>query len=60
LGEEEWLCWLTRPADLDLRDYINSMIVKLRDNGKLAELQMKWFGKTFNIPDGGHLPEGAY
>jgi polar amino acid transport system substrate-binding protein len=60
IGNKEWLCWLTRPEDLDVRDYLNSMIIKLRDNGKLYELQKKWFGTTMEIPDGGHLPPGAF
>lgn len=60
IGKKEWLCWITRPEDLDVRDYLNSMILKLRDNGKLYELQKKWFGTTMEIPDGGHLPPGAF
>lgn len=60
IGDPDWLCWLTRPEDLDLRDYINSMIIKLRDNGKLYELQKKWLGTTQQIPNGGHLPPGAF
>jgi len=54
------LCWITRPEDLDLRDYINSVILKLRDSGKLYELQKKWLGITQEIPDSGHLPPGAF
>lgn len=60
IGKKEWLCWITRPEDLDVRDYLNSMILKLRENGKLYELQKKWFGTTMEIPDGGHLPPGAF
>jgi polar amino acid transport system substrate-binding protein len=60
IGDSVWLCWLTRPQDLDVRDYINSMIIKLRDSGKLYELQKKWLGTVQKIPDGGHLPPGAF
>lgn len=60
LGGKEWLCWITRPSDLDVRDFVNSNIRKLRDSGKLAELQKKWFGQTFEIPDSGYLPAGAF
>jgi len=60
IGKPVWLCWLTRPQDIDVRDYINSMILKLRDNGKLYELQKKWLGTVQEIPDGGHLPSGAF
>jgi len=59
IGKPVWFCWITRPEDLDVRDYINSMILKLRDNGKLYELQNKWLGTVQKIPDGGHLPPGA-
>ena len=31
----------------DLLAYINEFILKLRDSGKLAELQEKWFGEAF-------------
>jgi polar amino acid transport system substrate-binding protein len=31
----------------DLLAYINEFILKLRDSGKLAELQKKWFGEAF-------------
>ncbi len=60
VGKKEWLCWLTRPEDLDVRDYLNGQIIKLRDSGKLHELQMKWVGVATKIPDGGHLPPGAF
>jgi len=60
VGDPVWFCWLTRPQDIDLRDYINSMILKSRDNGKLYELQKKWLGTVQEIPDGGHLPSGAF
>ncbi len=60
IGDPVWLCWATRPKDTDVRDYINSMILKSRDNGKLYELQKKWLGAVQKIPDGGHLPAGAF
>jgi len=60
IGNPEWICWITRPKDLDVRDYLNSKILQLRDNGKLYDLQKKWFGTTMEIPDGGHLPPGAF
>ncbi len=59
IGNPVWFCWATRLQDLDVRDYINSMILKSRDNGKLYELQKKWLGTVQEIPDGGHLPPGA-
>lgn len=58
----EWtyLAWVTRPEDTDLRDFISSVILEMRDDGRLAELQEKWFGTTMEIPDEGYLPPGAH
>jgi|TARA_B100001059_G_scaffold24160_1_gene19465 polar amino acid transport system substrate-binding protein len=51
--------WVTRPEDTDLRDYLSEQILKMRDSGKIDELQDKWFGFRMKIPDDGYLPEGA-
>jgi polar amino acid transport system substrate-binding protein len=51
--------WVTRPEDTDLRDYLSEQILKMRDSGKIDELQDKWFGFRMEIPDDGYLPEGA-
>jgi polar amino acid transport system substrate-binding protein len=51
--------WVTRPEDADLRDYLSEQILKMRDSGKIDELQDKWFGFRMEIPDEGYLPEGA-
>jgi len=60
VGPTDPLTWITRPENLDVRDYLNSMILKLRDNGKLYELQMKWLGIKTEIQDSGYLPPGAF
>lgn len=54
-----YIAWVTRPDDPALRARISGSIKKLRDSGKLAELQKKWFGFTMDIPDSGYLPPGA-
>jgi polar amino acid transport system substrate-binding protein len=59
LTSESYLSWVVRPEDQDLRDYINSKIVELKESGKLKELQLKWFGFEMNTPFEGYLPEGA-
>lgn len=59
IGGLSYMGWVTRPEDLDLRDYLSSKIIEMRDNGKLYELQDKWFGFKMDIPDEGFLPEGA-
>ena len=59
MSGKSYMCWVTRPADTDLRDYLSSKIIEMRDNGKLHELMDKWFGFRMDIPDSGFLPEGA-
>ena len=51
--------WVTRPEDTDLRDYLSEQILKMRDSGKIDELQDKWFGFRMEIPNDGYLPDGA-
>jgi len=60
IGQSDYLCWLTRPEDIDLRDFINAKIDELNDSGKLKELQMKWFGFEMKTPKDGYLPAGAF
>ncbi len=59
-AEYTYLSWVTRPEDLDLRDFISGVIRTMRDDGRLAELQEKWFGFVMEIPDEGYLPPGAF
>ncbi len=54
-----YLCWVTRPDDLDLRAFLDDVIRKMRDDGRLYALQDKWFGFRMDIPDSGYLPPGA-
>jgi polar amino acid transport system substrate-binding protein len=58
-GGYTYLAWVTRPDDKDLRDAISGIIRKMRDDGRLGELQKKWFGFEMKIPDSGYLPPGA-
>lgn len=58
-GGYPYLAWVTRPDDKDLRDAISATIKKMRDDGRLSALQMKWFGFEMKIPDSGYLPPGA-
>lgn len=60
IGESSHLSWVTRPDNLDVRDYINAKIDELNDGGKLKELQMKWFGFEMQTPKDGYLPAGAF
>ncbi|KJC38211.1 amino acid ABC transporter substrate-binding protein [Bradyrhizobium sp. LTSP849] len=58
-GGFSYLAWVTRPDDKDLRDAISTVIRKMRDDGRLAALQKKWFGFEMKIPDQDYLPPGA-
>lgn len=58
-GGYTYLAWVTRPDDKDLRDFISGVIKAMRDDGRLAVLQEKWFGFKMAIPDTGYLPPGA-
>ncbi len=59
ITDTSYLAWVTRPEDTDLRDYLSEQILKMRDSGKIDELQDKWFGFKMEIPSEGYLPEGA-
>lgn len=59
VGDKSYMGWVTRPEDTDLRDYISSKLLEMRDNGHLYKLQDKWFGFRMEIPSEGYLPEGA-
>ena len=58
-GVHPYLAWVTRPDDKDLRDAVSAVIRKMRDDGRLAALQKKWFGFEMTIPDQDYLPPGA-
>ncbi len=57
--DKTYMAWVTRPEDTDLRDYLSSKILEMRDKGIIDEIQDKWFGFRMPIPSEGHLPEGA-
>jgi len=50
-GDKAYLSWATRKEDKELLEFLNKEILKLKSSGKLAELQKKWFGQTFDLPD---------
>jgi polar amino acid transport system substrate-binding protein len=59
IGKQSYMGWVTRPEDGDLRDYISSKLLEMRDNGHMGMLQDKWFGFRMEIPSEGYLPPGA-
>ena len=59
IGEVKLFAWVTHPDSLDLRDRVSDIILRLNEQGTLAELQMKWFGFEMDLPTEGHIPEGG-
>src|SRR5258706_10312510 len=59
IGDPKVLAWVANPQDKEIRAFINTSLDELAKNGKLADLQKKWFGYTMNLPASGYLPEGA-
>jgi polar amino acid transport system substrate-binding protein len=59
LAEKQYIGWVARPEDTELRDYLSSKIKELRDSGKLYEFQQKWFGFRMEVPDTGYKAPGA-
>ncbi len=59
VGDPRLLAWVVHPKDAEIRTFINQTLDELRANGKLAELQKKWFGEAMNLPTKDYLPKGA-
>jgi len=57
-GPKAYFGWLTRKDEpsKQLVDAVNASLVKLTKNGKVKELQMKWFGVEINLPTDGIPP----
>ncbi|MFY0310881.1 transporter substrate-binding domain-containing protein [Leisingera sp. D0M16] len=54
IGPKSYYGWVAR-KDADsasLAEFINAGLEKLQMNGKLAELQTKWFGAPMSLPEG--------
>lgn len=51
IGAKRYVTWATRKEDEDLLQFLNEEILKMKNNGKLAELQIKWFGTAWDLPD---------
>ena len=60
-GPEAYFGWMARKDDgsRQLVDAINTSLVKLSKEGKLKELQLRWFGVEMNLPTGG-IPAPQY
>ncbi|MCK5934392.1 MAG: transporter substrate-binding domain-containing protein, partial [Fulvimarina manganoxydans] len=40
-----------KPEDQSLLDAVNAALMKIKEDGRLAKLQEKWFGQSFETPD---------
>jgi polar amino acid transport system substrate-binding protein len=48
--------WAFRKEDADLQGAVNAIFIELKRNGKIADLQKKWFGFTVETPNDGFEP----
>lgn len=51
IGDELYISFAVGKENKKLTEFLNEQILRLKENGKLKELQEKWFGTTFNLPD---------
>lgn len=50
-GAKSYMSWAVRKEDKELLQVINDEIIKLKKSGKLQQLQEKWFGTSWDLPD---------
>lgn len=50
-GPTSYQAWCCRKEDTDLVEFLNGEFKKMKEDGTMAELQMKWFGETIDLPD---------
>lgn len=52
-GPQSWFAYIGRGDDDSKRliDAFNEALAKMRDDGRLAELQEQWIGKAMDVPD---------
>ncbi|WP_340025845.1 transporter substrate-binding domain-containing protein [Paenibacillus sp. FSL K6-1096] len=51
IGDPTYLAWMVRKGDTDMQQYLNRVIIGMKENGKLAEMQKQWFGFEMKVPD---------
>lgn len=56
IAERAYHGWVFRKEDVELQQAVNSVFIELKKSGKMAELQMKWFGFTMETPNEGFEP----
>ena len=51
IGADNWAGIACRTEDTDIVKFLDSEIKKLRSDGTLEQLQLKWFGFKMNLSD---------
>jgi polar amino acid transport system substrate-binding protein len=51
-GKPSYFSWVGRPGDADksLIEAVNAALVKMQEDGRMAAIQKKWFGKQSELP----------
>lgn len=57
IGADNWAGFACRKEDTEVQGWMNAQLRALKADGTLRELQRKWFGMTFDLPD--TIPEPA-
>lgn len=51
IGPQNWAGLALTKGDTDLKDFLDKEILKMKADGTLAALQVKWFGISYDMPD---------
>jgi|SRR5271166_163457 len=49
-GQPTYFSWVARLDDKSLVDAVNTAILKVSADGRMAEMQKRWFGQTMELP----------
>lgn len=56
-GKPTYFSWVGRLDDKGLVDAVSAALIKMEDDGRMAAIQKKWFGRTFDLPKTVPQPE---
>ena len=51
VGHQNWAGIAMRQSDTEIKEFLDSELKRLKENGKLYELQEKWFGLRMNLAE---------
>lgn len=59
VGDTSYLSYAFRLSDIELREYVDSEVKKMKEDGTLSELMTKYFGYdiTAQLPESGFIPK---